>query len=613
MALSQTDRLIRIATPLGENTVIVLSFTGSEYISQDFNFTLQLVSERNDITFDQLGGKNVTVGVRSSGGGERFFNGIISEFVFMETSEKDGLSKYRAVMVPALWVLRECIDCRLFQDKTVPDILKEVLAQGALNAKGVVQTIDFRMELNGAFPKKELCVQYNESDYDFINRLCESEGIFYFFEHANKKHTLVFANHAPAHKPIAAGHGSSMRFQGTLGANMDQECIQTLQVNNRLATGKYSARDYNFLNPNNDTTVQKSTAVGKPKSEGEIYEYPGGYASSGGEGANVAKLRMEASDAQTCNIQGRSNCRAFAAGFKFTLKEYPIAAFNGKEYLLTRVRHDAKQEITTGTSTGDTYFNIFFGMPHATPFRPQRRTAKPTIAGSQTAIVTGPKAEEIHTDTYGRVKVKFHWDRRDNGKRDGDMSCWMRVSQSWAGAKWGGLYIPRVGHEVIVNFLDGDPDRPIVTGRVYHGLNLPPYTLPADKTKSTIKSNSTKNGGGNSNEIRFEDLKGSEEFFTHAAKDRNEVVENDMSTEVKRHQVITVEENRSVTVTSGNEVVAIKSGTREVSVQSNEKHINSANFDQKISGNFTLKVNGDIIIDASGLVRITGSKIILNG
>lgn len=613
MALSQTDRLIRIATPLGENTFIVVSFTGSEHVSQDFLFDLQLVSERNDITFDQLAGKNVTVGIRSSDKSERFFNGIVSEFVFLETSEKDGLSKYRAVMVPALWVLRECVDCRVFQDKNVPDIIKEVLGKGSLSAKGVVQTIEFRMELGGAYPPRELCVQYNESDYDFINRLCETEGIFYFFEHANKKHTLVFADSAQKHKPIAAGHGSDMRFQGSLGAHMDQECIQTLQVNNRLATGKYTARDYDFLKPNNDTTVQKSTAAVKPKSEGEIYEYPGGYTTSDGEGAQVAKIRMEASDARTCSLQGRSNCRAFSAGFKFTLKEYPIAALNGKEYLLTWVRHDARQEIATGAATGDTYFNMFFGQPHATVFRPERRTARPVIASSQTAIVTGPKAEEIHTDKYGRIKAKFHWDRRDTGKRDGDMSCWIRVSQNWAGAKWGAMFLPRVGHEVVVNFLDGDPDRPIVTGRVYHGLNLPPYDLPAEKTKSTLKSNSTKEGGGNYNEIRFEDLKDSEEFFTHAAKDQNEVVENDMSTEVKRHQMIKVEQNRSITVASGNETVTIESGTREVSVQSNEKHINSANFDQKVSANYTLKVNGNISIEASGLVTITGAKIVLNG
>ena len=192
------------------------------------------------------------------------------------------------------------------------------------------------------------------------------------------------------------------------------------------------------------------------------------------------------------------------------------------------------------------------------------------------------------------------------------MSCWIRVSQTWAGGKWGAMHIPRVGQEVVINFLDGNPDRPIITGRVYHGHNMPPYDLPAEKTKSTIMTNTSKNGG-NSNEIRFEDLKGKEEFYTHAAKDQNEVVENDMTTKVKANQSIEVEKNRAVSVLSGNEIVTIKSGSRKVSVKSDEKHINSANFDQKVSANYTLKVNGNITIDASGIVKISGAKVILNG
>ena len=235
------------------------------------------------------------------------------------------------------------------------------------------------------------------------------------------------------------------------------------------------------------------------------------------------------------------------------------------------------------------------------------------MASSQTAIVTGPAAEEIHTDEHGRVKVRFHWDRRSDEKGDGNMSCWMRVSQNWAGGKWGAMHIPRVGQEVIVNFLDGDPDRPIITGRVYHGRNKPPYDLPAEKTKSTIMSNSTINGGGNFNEIRFEDLKDAEEFFTHAARDQNEVVENNMSTEVKADQQITVEKNRAVTVSSGNESVTINSGGRSVSVHSDEDHTNAADFKHKVSGGYTLKVNGNITIDASGIVSISGAKVILNG
>lgn len=613
MALSQDNRLIRIATPLGEGTLVVLSFSGIEGISSDFNFTMQLASERNDITFDQLAGQNVTVGLRSSDGSERYINGIIVEFMAMETSVKEGLSKYHAVMAPAFWLLKSCVDCRIFQDKATPDIINEVLGTGSLNTKGVVPKIDFRLDLSGTYPSKAYCVQYNESDFDFINRLCEHEGIFYYFEHANKTHTLVFGDKADVHKPYVNGSDNQVRFQGTVGGHLEKEVILALQPANRLISNWYMARDYNFTVPNNDMTVKKQTQVIQPKGQGEIYEYPGGYNVTGGEGNTLARVRMEAEDALARTLQGRASCRKFVPGCKFSLADHPIKEMNGKEYLLTRVRHEARQDFSTGASEGDAYFNLFSCIPHAVPYRTRRKTRRPVIASSQTAIVTGPKAEEIHTDAHGRVKVKFHWDRRNDEKGDGNMSCWMRVSQNWAGAKWGAMNIPRVGQEVVVSFLDGDPDRPIITGRVYHGLNKPPYDLPAEKTKSTIKSSSTKNGEGNFNEIRFEDLKGSEEFFTHAAKDRNELVENDMSTQVKRHQTIKVAQDRSLTVASGNEKIAVSSGTREVSVKSNEKHANSANFDHGVSGNYTLKVNGNITIDASGTVTITGAKIVLNG
>ncbi len=613
MALSQDNRLVRIATPLGDGALIVLSFSGIEGISRDFHFTMQLASENNAITFEQLAGQNVTIGLLSSDGTERYINGIIVEFMAMEIAVKDGLSKYHAVMVPAFWLLRGCVDCRIFQDKSTPDIIEAVLDSGSLNAKGVMPTIDFRLELQGTYPTKEYCVQYNETDFDFINRLCEHEGIFYYFEHENKKHTLVFSDMTGKHKPYVSGAEQSVRFQGTIGGHLEKEVILALQPVNRLISNRYMARDYNFAVPNNDMTVKKDTQVSDPKGQGEIYEYPGGYADTGGEGKTLAKVRMEAEDVLAKTMRGRGSCRKFVPGYKFSLDKHPIDAMNGKEYLLTKVRHEAKQDFSTGASEGDSYFNMFSCIPHEVPFREKRKTRKPVIASSQTAIVTGPKAEEIHTDEHGRVKVKFHWDRRNDEKGDGNMSCWMRVSQTWAGAKWGGMNIPRVGQEVIVNFLDGDPDRPIITGRVYHGLNKPPYSLPAEKTKSTIKSSSTKDGAGNFNEIRFEDLKGSEEFFTHAAKDQNEVVQNDMSTDVKRNQAIKVEQNRSVTVASGDEKITVSSGTREVSVASDEKHVNSANFDQKVSANYTLKVNGNITIDASGVVTISGSKVVLNG
>ncbi len=613
MPISQTDRLVRIATPLEENTFVVLSFGGIEEISELFSFDLKLASERSDITYEQLAGQNITVAIRSSDGAERFFNGIIVAFSPGAISEKEGYSVYSAVMQPTLWLLTQCYDCRIFQDKSVPDIIKLVLGQASLGAKGVKTKIDHRLDLAGSYSAQEYCVQYNESDFDFIARICENEGIFYFFEHENGKHTLVFADAADKHKPYAAGKKETVSLQKTMAANLDREVITALQQTQKMTTGKYTARDYNFTIPDTDLTVTKDTQYNTPGGQGETYEYPGGYEKSAGRGQTLAKVRMEASDVRFHTLQGRSNCREFIAGYKFTLSDHPLNALNGKAYVFARVRHEAKQDFTSGTTGGDIYYNVFFCFPHRIPFRCQRNRAKPLIASSQTAIVTGPKAEEIHTDKYGRVKVKFFWDRRTDDKGDGNMSCWMRVSQISAGGKWGAMHIPRVGQEVLVNFLDGDPDRPIITGRVYHGTNLPPYELPAEKTKSTIKSDSTKNGGGNYNEIRFEDLKGSEEYFTHAAKDQNEVVENDMSTQVKNNQTIKVEKNRALTVASGNETIAIQSGGRDVTVTSNENHTNSANFSHKVSGNYSLKVNGNITIDASGLVTISGAKIILNG
>ncbi len=611
MALSQKDRLIRIATPLGDNAFIVMSMDAIEKISSLFTIKLELASKRNDITFDMLAGKSVTVSVRSSHNDERYFNGIVVTLSPVQVSEKEGYNKYSAIVKPAAWLLGECYDCRIFQDKSVPDILKEVLGEGSLKAKKVVAAIAHRFNLTGSYPVREFCVQYNESDLNFISRLCEEEGIFYFFKHENGNHTLVFADSANQHKPHIPGEKEKVRFQKTTGGYLEDEVITALQHHKKLTVGKYAARDYNFTMPNSDMSAARKTQEKNPKGQGEQYEYPGGYDKGDSRGKVLAKIRMEANDVRIHTLRGCSNCRGFVPGFKFSLKEHPLDSLNGESYVFTMVRHEARQDFTSSGTDGDAYSNTFTCIPYAIPFRPLRKTDKPSIVSSQTAIVTGPTDEEIHTDKHGRVKVKFFWDRRDD-KGDGNMSCWIRVSQLWAGDNWGAMYIPRVGHEVIVNFLDGDPDRPIITGRVYHGGNMPPYELPLEKTKSTIKSNSSKKSK-NFNEIRFEDLKDNEEIYTHAAKDQKAVVENDMFTEVKRNQTITVEKNRDLTVASGNETITIDNGTRDVKVRSNEKHTNAADFDHKVSGSYTLKVNGNITIDASGIVKISGAKIVMNG
>ncbi len=587
MGIKQTDRLIQIDTSLGSDTFIVLSFNGSEQISQLFGFQLQLASEKYDITFDQLAGKNVTVSTHSSDGTCRYFNGIIVEFSPLRISENDDHCVYSAVMVPALWTLQQSYDCRIFQNKTVPDIIAQVLSSSELGKKQVRQTIEHRMDLSAAYLPREYCVQYNESDYDFIARLCEQEGIFYFFEHQQGKHTIVFADAPDKNKPYDAGK-QTVRFQRTTGTVLDKEVLFDFNYNSRLANAKFVARDFNFKIPNNDLTVQHAAMQDSAHDVGERYEYPGGYEKTQSQGQDIANIRMQERDAQVHAIRGKSNCRGFIPGFRFTLDEYPIKTMNGKDYLFLIVSHRANQEFSTG-GKGDKYENQFVCIPHKTPFRPARKTAKPVISGVQTAIVTGPPGEEIHTDEHGRVKVQFHWDRL--GKNDDQSSCWIRVSQGWAGSGWGAMHIPRVGQEVIVDFLEGDPDRPIITGRVYNAASTPTYSLPADKTKSTLISSSTPGGNG-SNEIRFEDKAGSEEIYLHGQKDWDIAIENDKSQKIGNNETMNVAVNRTKSVGSDQSETIGKNKTIQVGKDHTET----------IAANMTLGVG------ATRTVNITSSE-----
>ncbi|MBR9981352.1 MAG: type VI secretion system tip protein VgrG, partial [Desulfatitalea sp.] len=430
MTLLQTDRLIRIATALGDDAFVVRSFAGTEKISGLFSFDLMLASERADITFEQLAGKNVTVSIGSSDGDQRFFNGIITAFAPGQSATKEGFSKYTATLRPAAWLLTRCVDCRVFQDKSVPEIVRQVLETAG--EKGIGARIEFRMALAGSYDPRPICIQFNETDLAFIERLCAAEGIFYFFEHVNGGHTLVFADNPEAHKPHAGGDKQSVPFQNATGGVADQESVCYLQPDNKLMSGKYMARDYNFTIPDVDMTVSCSTQNRQPTSPGFIYEYPGDYTKPSGRAEALAAARIGAEDARMHTFSGRSNCRGFAAGTSFTLKDHPIKTIDNTTYVLTRVRHDARQHWTSG-SDEDRYGNQFVCLSRAIAFRPPRNHPKPMIGGSQVAIVTGPKEEEIHTDKYGRVKVRFFWDRRSDQHGDGNMSCWIRVSQAWAG------------------------------------------------------------------------------------------------------------------------------------------------------------------------------------
>jgi type VI secretion system secreted protein VgrG len=583
MALTQDNRLIAIDTPLGTNVLLLRGFTGQEAISRLFSFELDLLSTDPEIKFDQIIGQPVTIRVRLTRDKERFFHGVISRF--MQTGSDVGLANYRATMVPKLWLSTRTADCRIFQNEKVPEIVQTVIKENGIT--------DIETVLNGTYAPRDYCVQYRETDFNFVSRLMEQYGLFYFFKHEEKKHILVLTDDLSAHKSCPLQANVSWNPQGS--DNLDDDVITSLQWEETFRFGKYAVTDYNFETPSTKLMAEVKTKIAVGGNEKfEIYDYPGEYGKKA-EGDGIAKIRMEEEEAQSKVISGAGDVRVFTSGFTFTLQDYVRKDMNGK-YLLTQVQHVASVGNTYATSGGgggnqDEYSNSFTCIPSKTPFRATQTTPKPMVQGPQTAVVVGKSGEEIWTDKHGRVKVQFHWDRY--GKKNEESSCWVRVSQNWAGKNWGAMFIPRIGQEVIVEFLEGDPDQPIITGRVYNAEQMPPYDLPNHMTQSGIKTRSTLSGNqDNFNEIRFEDKKGEEQLFLHAERnqdievekdethwvghDRTKKVDNDETTTIGRdrkenvgkNETISIGENRNETV-GKNETISIGENRNE-SVGKNE-------------------------------------------
>jgi type VI secretion system secreted protein VgrG len=536
---TQENRLIEIETPLGPNVLLLREFSGTESVSRLFSYRLTLLSENHHISFADIIGKNVTLSITLDRGEKRFINGIVSTFSQSssgtERIETGTFSQYTATLVPWSWLLTRTSDIRIFQKLSAPDIIKKIFQEKGFS--------DYSLRLYGSYEKKEYCVQYRETDFNFVSRLMEEEGIYYFFEHESGKHTLILADDNAAFPPCP--DQETARYRETEGAFLDEDVIGVLEVKQEIRVGKFTLNDYNFQKPTANLKADAPSRVKLGPGEREIYDYPADY-EKWDQGDRLAKIFMESEEAQITSIAGSSNCRAFRTGYRFELQDYFRDDMNDKSYVLMEISHKATSNVAgTGNKETATYSNRFSCIPHETPFRPPRTTSKPVVKGVQTAVVVGPSGEEIYPDKYGRVKVQFHWDRE--GNNDENSSCWIRVSQAWAGKNWGGLYIPRIHQEVIVEFLEGDPDRPIITGCVYNDNQMPPYALPTEKTKSTIKSNSSKGGGG-FNEIRFEDKKGNEEIFLHGQKDWTIAILNDKNQTIGHDETMMVVNNRTRTV-----------------------------------------------------------------
>jgi len=536
---SQENRLIAIETPLGTDVLLLHRFSGREGISQLFRFELDMLSENSSIAFSDIVGQRVTVSVRKPGGDLRYINGFISRFA--QSGSDPRFSYYHAEIVPWLWFLTRCADCRIFQNKSVIDIIKQVFTDRGFN--------DFDDRCEGNLPTREYCVQYRESDFNFVSRLMEQYGIFYFFEHTDSKHTLVLANSLQAHQPCPGQPSAPFRETAGPGGLPEREDVITLwRLEQELRPGKYALTDYNFETPN--TNLLDSLSTRKEIAQNtkyEVFDYPGIYPNIS-EGEQVVKVRMEEEEAFVAIATGHGTCRSFIPGFLFDLSDHYRPDMN-RGYIITEVQHDASlgDSYTSDDESQVSYTNSFNVIPDDTTYRPRRLTPRAVVQGPQTAVVVGPSGSEIYVDKYSRVKVQFFWDRA--GHHDDQSSCWIRVAQPWAGKQWGFIAIPRGGQEVIVDFLEGDPDRPIITGRFYNADQMPPYTLPDNQTRSGIKTRSSRGGSAsNFNELRFEDKAGQEEFYAHAEKDLTTEVEHDEKRTVQNDRTSTIQHNDTLTV-----------------------------------------------------------------
>jgi len=554
--ITGSSRRLVLTKPLGEDELILTGFNGSESLSRPFSFRLDMISHRPSIDPALVLGKPASWSVRLPEGEERPFSGIVRQFVVGERWGRE-VYVYHAEVVPWLWLLSRTSDCRIFQNKSVKDIIETVFRKNP-NA-------DFDLSgIKGNHPKREYCVQYRETDFNFVSRLMEEEGIFYYFRHSKSGHRLI------------AGDDSSTYYtcEDTdieLQSNSDLvRHISQWIPRNEFRSGAWAQRDYDFEHPTRNMESTKKTRIGVSDfAVYEIFDYPGGYTDKS-QGDNLTELRIEEEEAPYKEIDGQGTCVYFSPGAKFALA--PGANVEERRHTITSSNHHATDPTQLAGQGGPSnYANSFVCMPADSVFRPPRITPKPVVNGPQTAIVVGPQGEEIYCDKYGRIKVQFHWDRY--GKQDENSSCWVRVAQTMAGNGWGAVFTPRIGMEVVVVFLEGDPDRPLVVGTVYNGDNKTPWgELNEYKTRSGFKSRSTLRGGtANFNELRFEDKKGAEEVVFHGERDFHRSVERDDTVEVGHDQTITVQNNRTETVKDGNDSITLEQGNRVLTVKMGDR------------------------------------------
>jgi type VI secretion system secreted protein VgrG len=589
---------------LGEGALLFHRMSAREELGRLSEYRLELLSPNSAIPLDLILGQNVTVKLRLSDESDhyRYFNGFVSRFSNGGTYGR--FFRYSATVRPWVWFLTRTADCRIFQEKTVKEIIEDVFADHSGFG-------GHEFDLTGTYGARTYCVQYRESDFNFVSRLLEHEGICYYFRHEEGSHKVILTD--TKHYPHAGFE--TLRFIAPEHfARTHDDHISSWDVAREVQPGAYAQTDYDFQKPNLSLRTKQLLTRSYAPSEYEVFDYPGTYLLLG-DGNQLSKVRIEEYGSQFELAEATTNCREVSVGSLFALAECYREDQDG-QHLVIAANYDLEYSDYEGMpgEGGSSYTCRFVAMSTATQqqFRPQRLTPRPFVQGPQTAVVVGPAGNEIHTDEHGRVKVQFHWDRR--GKNDDKSSCWIRVSHPWAGEGWGAVAIPRIGQEVIVDFLEGDPDQPIITGRVYNGVRVPPYPLPAGAVVSGIKSQTHRGSGYN--ELSMDDTAGKEKITIHGQYDMNTTVEHDQTNTIGNDQTDTVKNNRKTEITvddtekvGSNQKIEI-GADQTLKVGANQKIDVTSDQTVTIGANRSVTVGADDEISAkSNMKHSAGSEL----
>ena len=609
MSASSSDTSTFVTLAISPDTGLGLTLDemeAREELGRPFLITLEVSSATPKSDLHAVLGSSATITLKFPEKPTRHFNGVISRVGYRGLV--GGGYRYRLELRPWIWLLSQHQDCRIFSAKSPWTIMTDLFREA-----GFTDFADKRQNGLGD-TVLDFCVQYRETTLDFVSRLMEQYGLYFYTAHADGSHTINFADDPNSHD--SAGEAIPYQYDQSNWRAADDH-VWDWSADASIQPGAYTFREYNFTTPKADLTAKSLISGQHTHGTSEVYDYPGRY-DTANDGQKVAQVRMQDFDARRQTCGGTSNSRKLGAGTKFTLSDFPDAAAN-QEYLITESVCSVKRAETRSfqgeEDLVDTFRCVMQAVPSSRPFRLPDHTPRPMIRGPQTARVTGESGQEVTTDQYGRIKVKFPWDR--SATNDQNSSCWIRVAQSWAGQSWGAMFIPRLGQEVVVEFLEGNPDRPLVTGAVYNADMTVPYALPGNKTRSTVKTNSS-TGGGGFNEWRFEDKKGEEEVFFQAQKDFNETILHNHTATIKNDTTTTVQEgNRSLTVSQGNDTHTVSQGNRSATVSQGDESLTVSQGKRAVTvsaGDDTLTVSaGDqtITVSAGSSTIEAGTKITL--